>query len=178
MQRHPALGALPLVWAFQYLGGAFALVRACHPYTDAILTPLATHAESSKRADRPFFDGRNEAAHIGRPALEIEHDITHALARTVIGELPAAAGDINGKAGLQQLLRLRRCAGRVKGRVLEQPDKLGRLAARNGGRARSHGGERRLVVDEALAYAPLDRRRAGWREKPNWKIVARVNAPV
>ena len=176
MQRHPALNAD--ADSGDLVLGAFALVGACQPYADAILTPPATHAESSERADDPFFDAGNKAAHIRRPALEIEHDITHALAGTVIGELPAAAGDINGKAGLQELLRLRRCAGRVKGRVLEQPNKLGRLAARNGGGARRHGGERRLVVDEAVAYAPLDRRRAGWREKPNLKIVARVNDPV
>jgi hypothetical protein len=52
-------------------------------------------------------------------------------------------------------------AGRVQGRVLDEPDKLGGFAARDGSGARCHGGERFLVVDEALADAPLDR----WRTR-------------
>ena len=44
--------------------GACALVRAPHPYADAVIAPLAAHPESCERADDPFFERRDEAAHI------------------------------------------------------------------------------------------------------------------
>ena len=70
--------------------------------------------KAGKRADDPFLDGGNEAAHVGRAALEIEHDIADPLAGTVIGELAAASGGVNRKARLDQFGRPRRRAGGVE----------------------------------------------------------------
>ena len=136
------------------------------------------HAKLGERADDPFLDRSNEAAHVGRAALEIEHDIADALAGTVIGELPAAAGRIHGKARVEELVRPGGGAGCVEGRVLEQPNQFPRLAVRNPGCACRHGGERIVIVDRMIAHVPLDRRRARKREKANLQIVARVNDPV
>ena len=137
-----------------------------HPHPDAIFAPLAAHVEGGERADDPFLDRGDEAAHVRRAALEIEHDIADALAGTVIGELPAAAGGVHGKARLDQLLRPGGGAGRVEGRVLDQPNQFARLAARNRGSARRHGGKRVVVVDRAIAHEPFDRRRAGGGRSP------------
>src|SRR5580692_11503424 len=101
VQRHPALDAnadcrdLVLV--------SLALVRPPHPHADAVAAALAAHVESGERADDPFLDGGDEAAHVRRTALEIEHDITDALAGAVIGELAAAARDVNRETRLDQL---------------------------------------------------------------------------
>ena len=83
-----------------------------------------TLKDASVRMIHSSIDG-DEAAHIRRAALEIEHDIADALARPVIGELAAAAGHVDRKARVDQFGRLCRGAGGVKGRVLEQPDQLG-----------------------------------------------------
>ena len=74
-----------------------ALVRAPHPDADAVVAPLAAHLEGRERADDPFLERGDEAAHVRAAALEVEHDIGDALAGTVIGELPAAAGRWTGK---------------------------------------------------------------------------------
>ena len=159
MQRHPALdadadrGDLVLV--------AVALVRPPHPHADAVAAPLAAHVESGERADDPFLEGGDEAAHVRRAALEVEHHIGDPLAGPVIGELAAAAGGMDGEARLDQLLRLRRGAGGVKRRMLEEPDQFARLAARDRVGARGHGGKRLVVSDAFVADAPFDRRRAG-----------------
>ena len=117
----------------------------------------------------------DEAAHVRRAALEIEHDVADALARTVIGELAAAAGDVDRKARLDQLLRPRRGAGGVKRRVLEEPDEFACLASRDRRGTGRHGGERARVVDGRVAHEPLDRRRAGGGKKANRQIAARVD---
>ena len=114
----------------------------------------------------------------GARRLRSSIDIADALARAVIGELAAAAGGVDRKARVDQLLRPRRRAGGVKGRVLQQPDQFVRFAARDRGGTRSHGGKRVVVVDQAVADPPFDRRRAGGRKKPDCQIVARVNHPV
>src|SRR5580704_9662671 len=148
VQRHPALDAdadgRDLVLA------SVTLVRPPYPHPDAVVTPFAAHVESGERADEPFLDGGDEAAHVRRAALEIEHDIADPLAGTVIGELAAAAGGMDGEARLDQLLRLRRGAGGVKRRMLNEPDQLARFAARDRRGARVHGGKRRVVVDALL----------------------------
>ena len=71
------------------------------------LAPLAAHVEGGERADDPFLERGDEAAHVRRAALEIEHHIADPLAGAVIGELAAAAGGVDREARLDQLLRLR-----------------------------------------------------------------------
>src|SRR5579862_9085155 len=112
VQRHPALDAdadrrdLVLV--------SVALVRPPHPYPDAVVASLAAHIEGGERADDPFFYGGDEAAHVRRAALEIEHDIADSLAGTVIGELAAAARGVHRESRFDHLLRQRRGPGGVK----------------------------------------------------------------
>src|SRR6185295_18520835 len=62
------------------------------PHADTFLAPLPAHIEVRERADEPFLKRRNVAAYIRRAALEVQHEVDHALARAVIGELAAAAG--------------------------------------------------------------------------------------
>ena len=164
VQRHPALDAD--ADGGDLVLGVFAFLGAPHPHADAIVAALAAHAERGQRADDPFLDRGDEAAHVRRAALEIEHDIADALAGTVIGELAAAAGDVHRKARLDQLLRPRRGAGGIKRRMFEEPDEFARLALRNRRRACRHGGERIVVVDRRVAHKPLDRRRAGGGRRP------------
>ena len=52
---------------------------------------------------------------------------------------------------------------------------LARFAARCCFRARVHGGKRFVVADAFVAHAPFGRRCAGWRQKPDRQVVARVN---
>ena len=90
MQRDPALYANAdrgdLVLA---VGG---LVGPAHPHADAITPPLAGNAEARERAYYPFFEIVNEAAHIPRAPVQIEHHIDDPLPGAVIGELAAAPG--------------------------------------------------------------------------------------
>ncbi len=158
--------------------GAFAFVGTPHPNPDAVFAALAMDIECGERVDDPFLDGGDETAHIRRAPLQIEHHVADALAGAVIGELAAAAGAVDRKTRLDQLLRPGGRAGRVKGRVLQQPNQLARLAARNRRRARRHRGKRVVVVDQAVAHAPFDRRRTGGGKQANCQIVARVNDPV
>src|ERR1700751_1924727 len=62
-------------------------VGAVHPDADPIAPPLAAYVETGERANEPFFQRGNKAAHIGRAPLEIEHPIDDALVWSVIGEL-------------------------------------------------------------------------------------------
>ena len=47
-------------------------------------------SELSQRANDPVFKGRDEGPNVAAAAPKIEHDIGHALARSMIGELAAA----------------------------------------------------------------------------------------
>ena len=155
-----------------------ALPRAPHPHPDPILAAFARHGEDGERADDPFLDGGDEAAHVRRAAFEIEHHVADPLSGAVIGELAAAARDMDRKARLDQLLRSRRCAGRVEGRVFEQPNEFRFVSARDRRRPLRHDPERAVIADQAVAHAPFDRRRAGGWKKTDGQIVARVNYPV
>ena len=105
MQRHPVPDANAdggnLVLA------AFALVGPPHPYADPVVAAFAAHRQARERADDPVLDGGDEAAHVRRAPPEVEHDVADALAGAVIGELAAAAGDMDREARLDQLVRPR-----------------------------------------------------------------------
>src|SRR3984893_965286 len=100
MERHPALqphaDGGDLVFKTRTLVGPF------HPDPDAILAPLAAHRESGKRADDSFLQASYIGPHVRPPPLQVEHRISHPLARAVIGELSAAAGGTHRKPRLEQ----------------------------------------------------------------------------
>ena len=114
-----------------------------------------------ERVDQPAFERGDEGAHVGAAALEVEHDVSDALARPVIGELAAAPGAIDGKARLDEVGRLGAGPRRVERRVLDQPDALGGASLGDRLGARFHLRQRCRVFDEAVRDAPFDRRRAG-----------------
>ncbi len=154
---------------------AFAFFRPAHPDADAVLAPLAAHVEAAKRADDPFLQRGHVAAHVRETPLQVEHHIGHALARPVIGHLPAAPALEYRKARRDQLVGFGAGAGCVKGRVLDQPDQLGLAAGGDTSSARLHEGDRRLIRHEAIAHAPLHARRSGRRCEPNRQFVAYVS---
>src|SRR5688572_8260311 len=95
------------------------------PDADAPGRAAGDDAELGERADHPSFEGMDESPHVPAPALEVELDVDHALARAVIGVSPAAAGGVDRQAlRVEQLGRVGAGAGGVEGRMLEQPDQL------------------------------------------------------
>src|SRR5262249_15209404 len=110
-------------------------VVAANPDADAVVAALALDVEGGERADDPFFERDDEAAHVAAAALEVEHQVDDALARPVIGELPAAADPMHREARLDQLLRPRAGAGGVERRGGGPPPHARRGAAPRGRRA-------------------------------------------
>src|SRR4029078_5009942 len=91
-------------------------------HSDLSLVSLAFDIELSERGDEPVFKRVHERAHIATPAPKIEHDISDALARTMIGEAAAAPGAKHWEPQrLDQLFRRGAGSGGVEGSVLEQP---------------------------------------------------------
>ena len=173
MERDPALqpdadrGNLVLTSA--------TFVGPAHPDPDAILAPLAADIEGQERADHPFFQRRDVAAHVGAALAQVEHQIGDPLARTVVGELAAAAGVMHRKARLDQVGGLRAGAGRIKRGMLQEPGELCRRSGRNRGGALLHGGERLLIANEALAQPPFHRGKLKGGKQPNIQSIAHVN---
>src|SRR5919204_3065733 len=112
-----------------------AFVRASHPHADAIMPPLAAYAQARERANDPFLETVNEAAHITPAPVQIEHHIDDPLSGAVIRELAAASAGVHRKIGRQHLLALRARSRGIEWRVLEQPNELGTFSGRNGGGA-------------------------------------------
>jgi hypothetical protein len=98
-------------------------------------------------------------------AREIEHHIDDALARAVIGPLPAAAGTKSWEAvGIGEFVGLGRGASRVEWRVFDQPHQLRCRTGPNCRNARRHLGKRVRVGSEARCRLPFRRTRiAGLR---------------
>ena len=91
-----------------------------------------------------------------RRAAQVEHGVDHALAGAVIGVLPAAARDVDGKAhGLQEVLRPGAGAGGVERRMLQQPDQLALAARADVGHALFHDRQCLGVGHRAVRNAPL-----------------------
>ena len=87
------------------------LVRPRDPDADAGLARFADHRPCLKRVDQPALERADEGAQIGATALEIEHNVSDALSRPMIGELSAAPGAKNGKSRVEKVtfLRARAC---------------------------------------------------------------------
>ena len=123
---------------------------------------FALDAELSERGDEPVFQRVHESAHVAAAAPKIEHHISHALARTMIGEAAAAAGAKHWEPRrLDQLFRRGAGSGGVEGRMLEQPHGLRRAGLEDRRHARVHGLDRRLVRHRLAARQPFDVRRGG-----------------
>jgi len=118
------------------------LVRPAHPDPDAAGAPLADDIEICERADDPFLQIANESAYVRSPAAQIEHDVDNPLSGAVISELTAAAGDVDGKAGLDQLVLLGTGASGKKRRMLEEPNELAPCPFGDGRNASVHHRER------------------------------------
>ena len=102
--------------------------------------------------DDPFFQCGDKGAHVLAPALEVEHDIGHALAWPMIGVFATTAGREDGKAiRLDQVLDVGAGAGRIKRRVLDEPDKFGSGARPNSFSARFHEGKCVRVGGQAVS---------------------------
>jgi hypothetical protein len=122
--------------------GQRCLVGPRHPHADPVGVGQARHPERGQRGDDPFFQPADEGADVAAPAIEVEHHIGHALARPVIGVLPAApGGEDRQTVGVVQIGRPGRYAGRVKRRVFQQPDAFARPTGRDVGHPRLHEGD-------------------------------------
>src|SRR5262245_29560290 len=61
--------------------------------------PLAVNAEKRQGRDQPVFEEGDEGPDVAAARAEVEHDIDHALAGTVIGEAAPAPAPEHGEAG-------------------------------------------------------------------------------
>ncbi len=133
------------------------LIRPCDPDADAILPPLAMHAELRERGNDPIFESRDEGADVLPAAAQIEHDIGDPLAGPVIGDLAAAAGLVQREAqGLRVELR-RGCAGRIERRMFEQQNFFSGRARRDRGHPRLHPVECIGIGRNPVEHAPFHR---------------------
>src|SRR3990172_98576 len=133
--------------------------RYVHTEADVTLARFGRHTELRQRLDDRMFQGADEGAHVAEAACHIEHDIADPLTGTVIGVLAAAARAVNRKAiGLEEAGRFGAGAGRVDGRVLEQPDELGRFSRGNGVDALLHERACQLVGHGPGRQQPFDGR--------------------
>ncbi len=87
-------------------GGDLVLTRpsgtlALHPDADAALADVRLYPEPAQGSDQPRLQTTHEGAHVAAAGAEIQHDVGHALAGAVIGELAAAAGAMHGEPGIQ-----------------------------------------------------------------------------
>src|SRR4051812_45689605 len=126
------------------------------PDADPALAALAFHVELSQGLDQPFLQVTYIGAHVRLAALQVEHGISHALPGAVIGELAAAAGAIDRKAGLDQIFIPGAGPGCVDGGMLQQPDLFARFAFGDGGGPGLHFGHGVRIGDRLIADPPFD----------------------
>ena len=135
--------------------------RVGDPDADAAFAPLALDVEAVEGADQPLLQAIDVAADVLRRdasvrRAQVEHDVGGALARAMIGPLPATAGVEGGKAGrVGQFRRFGRGAGGVERRMLDQPDQFAGRPGADGGDARLHFGQRGGVFGQAVVDPPL-----------------------
>ena len=150
---------------------AAILSSAVSPSGDAGLSGRATHtptrasrvSPTTSNAFSVSISQRSSDAdigpHVGPAALEVEHDVSDPLPGSVIGELAAAAGAMDRKAGFDEVALLRAGSGGVKRRMLDQPDALGRGSARDRLGSRLHLSQSVGILRQSRGDDPFDRRR-------------------
>jgi hypothetical protein len=57
-----------------------------HPNANPIAPTFACDTELGQAANEPILNGVHEGSHIASVALHVEHNVDHALARTVVGQ--------------------------------------------------------------------------------------------
>ena len=120
------------------------------------VAPLAGDIEPGQAADQPFFQIVDITPDVGAARLQIEHDIADPLARSMIGELPAAPGPVDRKAAwIEQILVAGTGARGIERRMFAQPDQPGCGAVADCRHPRLHHRNRRLIGDQAVAYLPF-----------------------
>ena len=132
--------------------------RATHTPTRA-LARLALDVERFQRLDQPAFERGHIGSHVGPAALEVEHDVGDPLPGSVIGELAAASGAMDRKAGFDEVAVLGARPGGVERRMLDEPDAFGRVSARDRLGARFHLREGVGVLRQSGGDDPFDGRR-------------------
>src|ERR1700730_1175063 len=173
VERHPALE--PHADRGDLVLKPFALVRPFDPDADAVLAPFAAHVEASKRADDPFLKAGHIGADVRPPPFEIKHHIGHALTRTVIDELAAAAGLKNRKPGVQQVSGFAASAGGIERGVFQEPDQFRRLARRDRSDALLHRCDRVRIGHRRIRNAPFHRAAGGLSKGRQIKALAIIN---
>src|SRR4051794_31520410 len=101
MKRDPALQ--PDAYRRDLVLVLGSLVGSLDPDADPVLAPLATDIEGGERPHNQLLQARDIGPHVRPAALEVEHDIGHALAGPVIGELAAAPGRKDRESGIEQV---------------------------------------------------------------------------
>jgi hypothetical protein len=135
----------------------FAPVTVPDPDAHAAGAALAFDVELRQGTDEPFLKVAHELSDVLFALLEVEHDVSDALSGPVIGVLAAASGPEHGKSRVKQVAVLRARAGRVKGRVLEQPNFLLRDAAFDRVNSGFHARYRIRVRDRLGVDGPFNR---------------------
>ena len=77
---------------------------------ELILRTLAADVEGSERPQNQLLQARDIGPDIGPAALQVEHDIGHALAWPMVGELAATPGGKGRESGIEQVGGLARGA--------------------------------------------------------------------
>ena len=117
-----------------------------HPEPDPIGPPLGWKAERGERKDQPLLDPVHQGMNVVRcdsamATTEIEHEIGDALTGSMICPLSAAPGPEDRKrARIDEIIRARRSAGRVHGRMFKKPDKVACRSLADGLNPRLHAG--------------------------------------
>ncbi|MCY1370625.1 hypothetical protein D9M69_577250 [compost metagenome] len=152
----PNADSCDLVFAHAAIG-KWRLFRAHNPYANAICASFTPDVELRKRLDDPLFKRRYKCAHIFTASFEVEHDIGHALAGTMIGVFAATPGVKDWKTiRCQQIFCMGTRASRIKRRVLNEPDKLICRPFANGLNARFHEGKRLFIIGQTLSNQPFN----------------------
>ena len=145
-----------LVLARAAVGAGWPVV-AHDPDADAARAFFAAQIELGQGGDHPIFHPGHEFAHVAPARGHVQQNISHPLPRPVIGILPAAPGlEHVEPVGIGQVGGFGRGPRGIKGRVLQQPDRLIRLAARDCRGARFHPGHGIRVGHRVIGAYPFD----------------------